>query len=248
MHQAGALRAVQALQEQRAFGAQAFVKRLFDGGAHGFDDLGGRIQAAQGLGDAFAGRGGFGQGSSLVGQRGGGVAAAARAGAFGQQLAGVGQARRQRVVAVGQRVHQPGAQCGVGRQVLARQHQVQRGGRANQTGRALRAARARQQAQVHFGQAQLGAGKRYAIVRGQGHFQPAAQRRAMQRGHHRLGAGFNLIADVGQGGGLGRLAEFADVGAGNEILARAHQQNGAYGGVGLRGLDGVGQVAPHVRA
>ena len=39
VNQAGALRAVDAFQEQFAFEPQAFVERLFDGGFHGVDDL-----------------------------------------------------------------------------------------------------------------------------------------------------------------------------------------------------------------
>lgn len=85
-------------------------------------------------------------------------------------------------------------------------------------------------------------------MRRQRHFQAAAQRGAMQRGHHRLGAGFDLVADVGQGGRTRRLAEFADVGAGDEVVAGAGQQHGAHLRVALGLVDGAGQAGAHIGA
>ncbi|MNW87876.1 hypothetical protein D3C86_171300 [compost metagenome] len=245
MNQPRSLGAVQALQEQRAFGAQAILDRLLDGGAHGFHDFGGRKQAPGGGGHAFGGGVHRRQRGLPVGQRGRGVAGAARARVQRQQLAGVGQPRIQRVVFRGQRVDESGIQGGLGRQGLAGQHQVHRGRGAHQARRALRAARAGQQAQVHLGQPQLGARQRHAVVRGQGDFKSAAQRRAMQGRDHRFGAGFDLVAHVRQERLLRRLAELADVGARDEVPARAHQQDRADLVVGLRALNGRRQVAAH---
>lgn len=47
----------------------------------------------------------------------------------------------------------------------------------------------------------------------------------MDGGHHRLAAGFDALADLGQGRRHGRLAELADVGPGNEGPAVAHDQH-----------------------
>ncbi|MCY1542238.1 hypothetical protein D9M68_779760 [compost metagenome] len=129
--------------------------------------------------------------------------------------------------------------------MLARQHQVQGGLRAHEARRALRAARARQQAQRHLGQPQPGARQRDAVMRGQRHFQPAAQRGAVQHGHHGLGAGFDLVAEVGQDGRLRRFAEFADVGAGDEVPPGAGQHDGAHLRVRLGVADGRSQVGAH---
>ena len=69
--------------------------------------------------------------------------------------------------------------------VAARGHHLQRGLNADHAGQALGTAGTGQQAKSHFRQAQTGGGNGHAIVRAQGHFQTAAQRRAVDRGNHR---------------------------------------------------------------
>jgi hypothetical protein len=132
--------------------------------------------------------------------------------------------------------------------VAAAEHQVQRGLGAHQTRGALRAARSRQQAQLHFRQAQLGRGRGHAVMRGHGHLHPTTQRRAVDGGHHGLGAGLDGVADIGQGRGQRRQAEFADVGASDEGLALAHDQHSVHIGIRLGLRDGLLQAATYRHA
>jgi hypothetical protein len=126
------------------------------------------------------------------------------------------------------------------------QHQVERGLRADQARRALRAARAGQQAERDFGQPELRAGQREPVMRGERDLEAAAERRAVQRDHHRLRARLDPLAHVGQRRRHGRLAEFADVGARDEVAAGADDQHRADCVIGLRGVERIGQAAPHV--
>ncbi len=246
MHQALALRAVQAFQKQFALTLEALLERQLDGRAHAFDDLGGREQAARLL-DAFKSDGvQLGQGRGLVGN--GKVARAPGRHAARQQLVHIGQAGDQRVVALGQLVHQAGGQGCLGRQVLAAEHQLGRGLHAHQARRALRAAGAGQQAQIHLGQAQFGTGQGDTEMRGHGDFEPTAQGRAVDGGDHQLGARLHAIEHIGQRGRHGRLAELADVGAGDEGLALADDEHGLERRVLLQLLHRRQQAGTHALA
>ena len=86
---------------------------------------------------------------------------------------------------------------------------------------ALGAAGAGEQAQFDLGNAQLGGGNRDPIMAAERDLEPAAQGGAVDRGDHRLGAGFDPVDDFGQPRHHRRLAEFGDVGAGEEGLALA---------------------------
>ena len=241
--EAGALRAVQAFDEQRTLTGQAFVKRQLHGGLHAFDDLEGRKQAARflrGLGLLLFQPG---QRSLRFGNRQ--VAGAAHGGLGGEQFSHIGQACGLRVGAFNQFVHQTSLQRSLGLEVLTAEHHGRGRLHAHQARCALRAARAGQQAQVHFGQAHRGGGQCQAVVGRQGHFQPATQRCAVQHGHHGLVRAFDGAADLGQCRGHGRLAKFANVGPGDEGLACAHQQHGGHGRVGLRLLHGGQQALAH---
>ncbi len=72
---------------------------------------------------------------------------------------------------------------------------VQRGLEAHQARQALRAAGARQQAELHFGQAQLGVGLGHAEVRAQGQLEAAAERHASDGRDHRLGRTASMRLD-----------------------------------------------------
>src|SRR5690606_5261595 len=76
-------------------------------------------------------------------------------------------------------------------------------------------------------------------------FQPAAQRRAMQRRHNRLGAVFDLADYIGQPWLLQRLAEFPDIGAGNKGTAFANQQQYLCIAVGFPFLECILQARPY---
>ena len=247
MDQAGALRAVDALQEQLAFQRHAFGKGQRERAFDGFDDLHRREQAPALLGGVGArgvegGAAGFGIGQA------GGFARAAHGGLGGNQFLRVGQAFGARVGVDGQAVDEAERQRFLRARVAAAQHQFQCRLHADQARRALRAARAGQQAQRHFGQAQLGGGRGQAVVRRERHFEPAAERGAVDRGDHRLGAVLDRKAGLGQRGRLRRLAELADVRAGDEIAAGADDQHRLGGAVGLGRVDGGHEAAAHIHA
>ena len=84
-----------------------------------------------------------------------------------------------------------------------------------------------------------------AIVRAQRRLQAAAQRRAVQGGDDDLGAVLHGGDDVVQAGALGRLAELADVGAGDEGAAAADQHDGVDVGVLAEGFDAVLDAVAH---
>ena len=238
MDQALALGAFQALHEQGALMGQALLERQVHGGLGALDDLQRREQATRLLGGVDGQGFQLGQGPDLVGDLD--VAGAAHWGAGRQQAAGIGQAGGGHVVTVHQLVHQTRCGSGLGRQVLAAEHQLGGGLHAHHARGTLGAAGAGQQAKVHFGQAQQRLGQCQAVVGRQRNFQATAQGGAVDGGHHQLGAGFNRVADLGQRGGHGGLAEFTDVGAGDEGLALTDDQQGLHGRIG-RGLFHGGQ-------
>jgi hypothetical protein len=164
------------------------------------------------------------------------------------QFLRVGQAFGACIDAFAQAIDQAERQRFLGPRVAAAQHQVQRGLHANQAWRALRAAGAGHQAQLHLRQAQLGGRHGQAVVRRKSDLQPAAERGAMDRGQHRLAAVLDAAAHLGQRGRLRRLAELADVGTGNEVAARAGDQHRGHGAVGFGRVDRGDQAAAHIHA
>ncbi len=92
---------------------------------------------------------------------------------------------------------------------------------------ALGAAGTGREAQIDFRLADLRAGHDHPVVTGHRRFQATAQGVTVDRGNHRLGAGFKGRDDVGEllfavGPGQG---EVADIGAGNEPAPRADQHD-----------------------
>ena len=83
----------------------------------------------------------------------------------------------------------------------------------------------RQQAELHFGQAELGFLGRDAIVACQSDFKTAAERRAVNGGNDRLRRVLHQDKHFRETWGLRRLAEFGDVGAGDEGAACAGQHD-----------------------
>ena len=109
---------------------------------------------------------------------------------------------------------------------------------ADQARQPLRAAGARQEAELDLGQPHLPRGDGDAIVTGQTDLEPAAERRAVNGGHHGLGARFDLLEHAVQIGRLGRLAELADIGARDEGAPAADDDHGADAGI----VDSPGQA------
>ena len=122
-------------------------------------------------------------------------------------------------------VDQAHLQARLARHVLARRHHLQRLLRPHDARQPLRAAGAGQQAEIDFRQAAAGGGHGHAVVTGERHFQAAAQRRAVDRGDHGLGRILDRVLHVEQARALRRLAEFGDVGAGDEGAAFADEHD-----------------------
>ena len=92
---------------------------------------------------------------------------------------------------------------------------------ADKARQALRAASTRQQAELHFGQADARFRRGNPIVAGERQLEAAAERGAVQCRDHRLRQRLDRGDDLAQARGLRRLAEFGDVGTGEKRAPRA---------------------------
>ena len=130
---------------------------------------------------------------------------------------------------------------------------LNRFGDAGQARQALRAAGAGNEAELHFRLANLRIGRGHAVVAGHGQFQSAAESGAMNGHHDWLGAVFDLQQQREQSGaGLclarGHLAEFFDVGAGDESAPAADDDGGDHSRILLDLIDGFGNSFGHAGA
>ena len=167
---------------------------------------------------------------------------------LGQHLGGEGDGGVAQVPFRRQLVDEAHGQRGFRRHMLAGGDHLQRLFRADDAGQTLRAARAGQEAKVHFRQADLGRRNRDAVVGAERDFQPAAQRRAVDRGDHGLWAVFHGALHVEEAGALLRgLAELGDVGARDEGAAFADQHDGLDRCVFRRGLEARREAVAHRR-
>jgi len=112
---------------------------------------------------------------------------------------------------------------------------VERRQHAGQPRRALGAAGARQHAEVHFRQADFGVARHDATMAAQRQLEATTECGAMDRGHHRLRPLLDDLDDVGQERLERRLAEFADVGPGDESAPLTGNDHGRDRIVGERG-------------
>jgi hypothetical protein len=108
---------------------------------------------------------------------------------------------------------------------LAGHDDLQRGLPADQPRQPLRAASPRHEAALHFRQPHHGTRRGHARVAHQGQFQPAAQRIAMDRRHHRHLAALDGVEHLGQRGRLARLVELGHLGTRREHPPRADQHD-----------------------
>ena len=113
-------------------------------------------------------------------------------------------------------VDQPDRLRLLGRDRIAADDQRQRGFGAHQARQALGARGAGDQPELDLGQPELRARHRHAVVAGERDFAPAAERGAVDRGDDRLLARLHRVERFGQARALRGLAEFGDVGAGEE--------------------------------
>ena len=130
---------------------------------------------------------------------------------------GAGQRnRRLAQVALGDRIGDAERQRLLGLDLPPARRQIDGVAQADQARQALRAAGAGNEAELDLGQADPRLGVEHARVAGQRQLEAAAERRAMDRGDHRLFRGLDDRQDVRQRRGQRRLAKFADVGASDE--------------------------------
>ncbi len=165
---------------------------------------------------------------------------------IGQQFLGEGEAFGQYVAALSHAVDKTQRQRFFSACMASAEDQIKGCLRTDQTRRALRAARARQQAELDFGQAELRAVDRNPVMRGERHFQAAAERGAVNRGDDRLRACFDAVAHVRQRRRYRRFAELANIRTGDEIAARADDQHRLDRLIVICSFDGREQPAPHV--
>ena len=160
-------------------------------------------------------------------------------------LLGEGDGGRDHVT-VGQLVDQAGGGALGGVDEGARGDELQGLLHADRARQALRAAGARNDAELDLGQPELphilG---RDAVVAAQCQLQAAAERRAVHRGHHRLGRCLDRVDERGQQGLLHLALEFRDVGAGGEEPACARQHDGLDPGIGIGLAEGL--LQPHAQ-
>ncbi len=129
--------------------------------------------------------------------------------------------------------HAPGVRL-LGAERRSRKDRLQRRLRADQARQALRAAGAGDEAELDLGQAELGRGNGDAVVADQRDLEAAAERCAVDRGDDRLRAVLDRGLRVRQARARERLAEFGDVGAGDEGAPGADQHDRLDGGIGRR--------------
>ena len=127
-------------------------------------------------------------------------------------------------------------------------HHLQRLLDAGDARQALRPARAGQQAELDLGNAQLRVGHGDPIMAAERDLEPAAERGAVDRRDHRLGAILDRVDHARQPRHHRRLAEFGDVGAGEEGLPFAADDDRLDRVVAFRLLDRRDQALPHRRA
>ena len=124
----------------------------------------------------------------------------------------------------------------------------QRLGNASDARQPLGSAGPREQAELDLGDAHRRGGDGDPIVAGERDFEAAAERGAVDRRDHRLAARLDAVDHLGQHRQLHRLAELGDVGAGEEGLAFAGDDDRVDAVVGLGLLDRGDQPLAHARA
>ncbi len=129
--------------------------------------------------------------------------------------------------------------------MASRGDQLHRRFGSDQARQALGAAGAGQDADLHFGETHLGARHGDAVMAGERHLEPAAERIAMDRRDHRFRAVVEHVVGAPAGWRGGRPAELADVGAGDKAAAGADQHHGLDRWVGIAAVDRTDDALRH---
>ncbi len=130
---------------------------------------------------------------------------------------------------------------------LGRENQVEAPLHADQPRQALRAARARNDAQGDFRQAQPRVGSGQPIVTGQRQFQPTAEHGAVHGHHHGNALILEASPERAVFGFLGGAGEFADIRTGKIGLARTSQQHRAGLGATFDLVERGVEIGAHAR-
>ena len=138
---------------------------------------------------------------------------------------------------------------------FAGEDDVERRARADQPGQALAAPRAREDAELHFGEPQLGLGVvgRDTVVTRERELEPAAEARSVNAHGDRLGEAGHAVEQLlpvgGEPLGFGRRGEadeLLDVRAGDEIVALAREERDRlHGAVAFERREGREHVVLH---
>ena len=246
MHQCAALRRYQTLAEQFALALETFFQRQGKGRLNSRDAALGREQTRGFLLDfgALGGnQGGIVDAIELVGA----LAGAACTLAIGNQFLGEGDASSGQV-AVNQFINHAQFQGFAGADRVAADNHVQGFLDTDQAWQTLSTTGTRQQAELHFRQANLGAFQRDAVMAADRHFQTATQCGAMDHGDAGLAARLDAADHFGQAWRFWRLAEFLDVGAGDKGRTLADQHDGLDLRIGFGCLEAVLKAFTHGNA
>ena len=176
-----------------------------------------------------------------------GFANLAQGAVLGENPLGEGDGRRLEIVLGGQFVHEPQLEtCGSGH-VLPPRHHFESLLDADDPGQALGAPGSRQESEIHLGQATTRRRHRHAVVAAERHFEPAPERRPMNRGDHGLARIFDGVLHRRKARALGGASELGDIRARDEGSPAADEDHGPDRGVGLGGLHPLEQAGSHGR-
>ena len=241
MAQGPRFRRAHKLDEAGAFHFDAFVERLADGGLYRVYAL---ERRREGTGDTLGHVAGELEVGFLVRVVDLDVADALQRPLFGDHLVGKSECALEQV-AFDELVEQRGGLELFRSDRIAGKNHVECGLDADHARHALRAAGTGQQAELHFGQADLGVLARNAVVTTQRDFQTTAQGGAVNDRDAWLAAVLDAVDDVRQARRLRRFAEFLDVRAGDKGIALADQRHGQHLGIGVGRLEGLLQALAH---
>ena len=160
----------------------------------------------------------------------------------------LGEGHRPGFVIVDDVVDQAEIECLLGTDRITLGHHLQRLCCAGDTGQALRAAGAGEQAELDLRETEPGGRYRHPVVGAHRHLEPASQRGAVDTGDHRFRAVLHRGLDLIESGALRRLSELADVGSGDEGPTSAGEDDGLDLGICHRSVDPVEDALANVMA